>query len=83
MFAGKRYTDPSLENFERIILMGKVLEQRGELVKISVKDSKSQEYKESMVVTLGNIIMMPEVQEPRCLEKHGILNSVLGEWKDC
>lgn len=78
-FRHKRYCDPSLEQWQRLHLMGRLVEQRGEQIKLHLDGNGFERDGEAYVFTTGQLLTAPG-GDIRCLEVHGKPDLVLGSW---
>jgi hypothetical protein len=82
-FRHKRYSDPAVEKWEALVVMGRVIEQRGGEVKIAIEEcgmsSPDPSDGDEVVVSVGSGLTV-NGGAFRTLEEHGKPNVVLCAW---
>jgi hypothetical protein len=80
-FANKRFTTPALEKWEHIIVMGELIEQNGNQIKLRLTGNNYEKDDEEFVFRSGSLLLATGAGEARTLEDHGLPVSQLGVWK--
>jgi len=82
-FRHKRYPEPAVEKWEAVVVMGRVVEQRGSQVKIAIEEcgmsSPDPSDGEEVVIDVGSGLTVTGGVF-RTLEEHGKPSVVLGAW---
>lgn len=82
-FAHKRYTNPECEKWASIVVMGRVVEQRGEEVKIVIEDTgmKAPDPKDGETIVLPVGFTLCTDEGYWSLEKYGKPKVQIGVWE--
>jgi hypothetical protein len=80
-FAHKRFTTAELEKWEHIVVMGELIEQRENQIKLRLTGNGFEKDGKEYVFGTGSLLMAPGAAEARTLEDHGAPTTTLGVWK--